>query len=421
MFMVSLLTLQWSCAYFMFNQFSIAIVERVLGRKPATLLGEFSGVTERTWRTRLEQGWDPTDDQRNDLHERATAAVTEKLTNIGGWSVDEANAIVAGRPSARTGMFLPTADLIYDFSPNNGEYCQETIAMASHFDLDCERLADAVRDQHVDAARDVLIAMLDWLQTFCAGEPDMEDAQVLRTQLDVSPDVATLLTVAEPLHEALILHLLSCWDVEFCAGYFESTMQAYPLFHLVMPRFAPDIDIEPGTGRLLRNGRQPRRGVLETATSRLIDFISVLIAWSRYRHLPDEIPGVRELAAWSRGNEARLVSWRDETTKFTARQLEQMWTTALTPDSQGIYPAIPFPMFICTKLWSPLILREDNRRATALVDCSANYRMWWERNCQRLVDKGLQFGEQAWPTYLTSQGFGGESFASIFSSQSSGR
>ena len=419
--MVLLLTLHWSCAYFMFNQFSIAIVERLLGRKPATLLGEFSGVTERTWRTRLKQGWEPTDAQRNDLHQRATAAVTEKLTNIGGWSVDEANAIVAGRPSAKADIFLPTADLIYDFSPNNGKYCQEAISMASHFDRGCERLADAVRDQHVDAARDVLIAMLDWLQTFCAGEPDMEDAQALRTQLGVSPDVATLLNVAKPLHEALILHVLSCWDVEFCAGYFESTMQAYPLFQLVMPRFAPDIDIEAGTLRLLRNGRRPRRRVLETATSRLIDFISVLMAWSRYRRLPDGMPRIRDLAAWCREDEARLVSWRDETTRLTVRQLEQMWTTALTPDSQSTHPAIPFPMLVCSNLWGPLILREDNRRATVLVDCGANYRMWWERNCQRLVARGLQFGEQAWPTCLTSQRSGGESFASIFSSQSSGR
>jgi hypothetical protein len=405
----------------MFNQFAITIVERLVGRKPAALLGEFSGTSERTWRSRLEQGWEPTDDERKDLDARTTAALTEQLVRIGGWSLDEANAIVAGRPSVKACVFLPTADLIYHFSPNQGKYCQEAIELASHFDHDCGRLAEAVRHHNVDEARAVLTAMLDWLQDFCAGEPDMDDAEALRIQLGLSPDVATLLEVAKPLNDGLILHVLSCWDVEFCAGYFDGIMQAYPLFQLVMPRFAPDIDIEPGTLRLLRKGRQPRRRVLETATSRLIDFLSVLVAWRRNRRLPDGVPRVKELAAWSRENEARLVSWRDETTKLTVRQLEQMWTAAMMLDSQGIYPAIPSPMFVCTHLWSPMLLREDSRRPTALIDCTANYRMWWERNCNRLIAEGLQFGQQAWPTYLTGQRSEGESFASIFSSHSSGR
>ena len=405
----------------MFNQFAITIVERLIGRKPAALLGELSGTTERTWRKRLEHGWQPTDDQSKDLDKRLTAALTKQLIKIGGWSIDEADAIVAGRPSSISGNFLPTADLIYHFSPLYGKYCQETIRLASHFDRDCERLADAVQQKDIKRARDVLTAMLDWLQTFCVDISDREDAEALRMKLGLSCDVATLLRDAEPLHEALILHVLSCWDVEFCAGYFDSIMQAYPLFQLVMPRFAPDITVEQQTLRLLRNGQPPRRNILETASSRFIDFLSVLVAWRRYRRLPNGIPRIKEFAAWCRESETRLVSWRDETTRFTARQLEQMWTTALTPDSQGIYPAIPSPMFVCTHIWSPLLLRGDNHRPNAFVDCTANYRMWWDRNYHRLAGAGLQFGMQAWPDYLVSQSFEVGSSASIVSSQSSGR
>jgi hypothetical protein len=407
--------------YFMFNQFSSAFVQRLIGRKPAALLGEFSGTTERTWRKRLQQGWKPTDDQSRDLDKRLTAALTEQLIKIGGWSIDEASDIIAGQPSSTSGHFLPTADLIYHFSPLYGKYCQETMRLASHFDHDCERLADAVQQQDVNRARAVLTAMLDWLQTFCVEKSDMEDAEALRIKLGLSCDVATLLKDAEPLHEALILHVLSCWDVEFCAGYFDSTMQAYPLFQLVMPRFAPDITVEQRTLRLLRNGQPPRRNILETASSRFIDFLSVLVAWRRYRRLPHGIPRVKDFAAWCKESETRLVSWRDETTRLTARQLEQIWTTALTPDSQGIYPAIPSPMLVCTHIWSPLLLRGENHRPSGLIDCTAGYKMWWDRNYHRLTGQGLQFGMQAWPDYLLSQPFEGESPVSIFSSPSSGR
>ena len=187
-----------------------------------------------------------------------------------------------------------------------------------------------------------------------------------------------------------------------------------------MPRFAPDIEIEPETGRLLRDGRQPRKRVFETATSRLFDFLAVLVAWRRYRRLPDSVPRVKDFAAWSRQNETRVVSWRDETTRFTVRQLEHLWTKALVPDSQGNYPAIPSPMFVCAHLWSPLLVRDDGR-ASHFIDCTANYRLWWERNRDRLVAKGLQFGKQAWPDYLTAGRSDNGSLASVFSARSAGR
>lgn len=407
-------------ANFMFNQFAITILERLIGRKPAVLLGELSGTTERTWRTRLKHGWEPTEDERKDLSERINAALIKQLIAIGEWSIDEAGTILAERPSTKAGVFLPTADLIYFFSPCHAEYCQEAMALAAHFDRDCDELSDAVRSNNIHQMREVLVAMVEWLQSFCPEEIDIDDVQVLRAQLDISSTAETLLEAAKPLHEALLLHVLSCWDVEFCAGYFDSTMQAYPLFQLVMPRFAPDIDIEPGTGRLLRGGRQPKKRVLETATSRLIDFLFVLVAWRRYRRLPRGVPRVKDFAAWSGENETRLVSWRDETTRFTVSQLKHLWTTVLAPDSQGIYPAIPTPIFVCAHLWSPLLVREDGR-VTTLIDCTANYGVWWERNRDRLVAKGLQFGEQAWPTYLTAQRINGDLFPSCDSAQSPGR
>jgi hypothetical protein len=355
----------------MFNQFAVTIVERLVGRKLAVLLGELSGTTERTWRNRFKQGWEPSENERKYLDERTTATLTERMVRIGEWPADEARKIVSERPSKKAGVALPTADLIYHFSPLYGDYCQEAITLATHFDRDCESLAEAVRSGDIDSVREVLLAMLDWLQTFCPKDTETADAEALQSALETSPSIEALLQAAKPLSEALLFHVLSCWDIEFCAGYFGGTMQPYPLFQLVMPRFAPDIEIEPDTGRLLRDGRQPRKRVLETATSRLLDFLSVLVAWRSNRRMPDGLPRVKNFTAWTCENGARVVSWRDETTRFTAHQLEQLWTKALEPDNQGMYPAVPSPMFVCAHLWSPLLTRDNDGRPTHLIDCTA--------------------------------------------------
>jgi hypothetical protein len=404
----------------MFNHFVIPLLERIHGTKLAVLLGKYSGTTERTWRTRMKKGWEPTEDELQRFRERADKKLAKDLVELGEWTLEEALDIVKGRPSAKFRTPLLTADLIYYFSPLHGQYCQEAIALATHFDQDCARLYDAVRAGDTDQVRQVLNAMLDWLLTFAPADQDTLEVQDMRTQFCASADVDTLLHAAKPLAESLLLHMISCWDVEFCAGYFGETMQAYPLFELVMPCFAPDIDIEAGTGRLLRNGRQPRKKVIDTATSRLLDFLAVIVAWKRRRRLPANIPRVKEFAAWSEQDEAGLVSWRDETTRFTAKQIEDIWIKAIKADKKGYRPAIPFPMFVCAHLWRPLFAREGGR-TIHLIDCAAGYRIWWERNRERLVARGLRFGTQAWPSCLTVQRPDFESLSAARSRQSSGR
>jgi hypothetical protein len=404
----------------MFNHFVIPILERVHGSKLAVLLGKYSGTTERTWRTRMKKGWDPNEEELKRFRERTDDKLAKYLVKHGEWTPEEALDIVKGRPSAKASTPLPTADLIYHFSPLHGQYCQEAIALATHFDQDCARLYDAARGGDAKQVRQVLTSMLDWLLTFVPAELDAMDVHELRTQFCVSPDVDALLHAAKPLADCLLLHVISCWDVEFCAGYFGETMQAYPLFELVMPRFAADIDIEPETGRLLRNGRRPGKKVIATATSRLLDFLAVIVSWRRDRCLPDSIPRVKDFVAWSKQDESGLVSWRDETTRFTAGQLADIWMKAIEADTRGYRPAVPLPMFVCAHLWRPLLAREGGHM-THLIDCAASYRIWWERNRERLVAKGLRFGAQTWPSSLTVQRPDFESLSAARSRQSSGR
>jgi hypothetical protein len=404
----------------MLNLVFVEILERLIGRKTAAVLGEISGTTERTWRTRQMHGWSPSEKQIIVFRQRTREAHLKRLVQKQGWSPDEAGVILDELPSTKYGAWLPTADLIYNFSPLHGAYCPETISLARQFDLDCAALVVAVNSGNTDQARAVFVTMLDWLLSFCPPHTDTEDAHQLRGKLSIRTTMEMLLAAVGPLHEALICHILSCWDVEFCAGYFEKTMQPYPLFQLVMPRLSPDIEVEPGTGRILRAGRKPKKRVFESSMLRLMDFLFVMVAWRRDGRIPDAVPRIMDFAAWSNLPESRLVSWRDETTRFTAAQLEHLWTEALEPDSAGIYPAIPSPMFVCAHFLSPLLKRE-NGHPVSLIDSFDTYKGWWERNRDRLIAKGLQFGAQAWPNCLTAQPADGRSFASFCSAELSGR
>lgn len=198
----------------MLNAFFVEVQERLIGRKTAAVLGEISGTTERTWRTRLLHGWDPSEEELSALHERTNAAHLQRLVKKGGWSPDEALVILGELPSIREKAWLPTADLIYNFSPLCGSYCQETMALARQFDRDCAALVNAVISADVNQARAVLVGMLEWLLSFCPEEIDTDEARQWSRALSLSPTMDSLLAAAGPLHEALVCHILSCWDVE---------------------------------------------------------------------------------------------------------------------------------------------------------------------------------------------------------------
>ena len=401
----------------MYNRFATAIVERLLDRAPAVVLADLTGESDRTWRDRLQAHWEPSEEQRTHFDETSTKMLVKRLMERGEWLEEEARCILAGSPSAQAGIAMPTADLIYSFSPRYGSYCKEAIALAGHFDQDCDELATAVGAGDFDAARSILCAMLDWLSCFVTEPADLADCAVLHAQLIQATDMDSLLNTAAPLGTALAFHVLSCWDVEFCAGYFEGAMQAHPLFSLVMPCFAPDIDIEPETGRLARKGRVPKQRVLEPAMARLVDFVAVLVAWRKAGVLPERIPRPKDFAAWCDEDLARVYSWRDGSTHFTPVQLKRLWRHALKPDSAGLWPGVPSPMLVCACLWTPLLAHTED--GISLIDCSADYEQYWRANRDRLIAGGLRFGGQAWPAFWVQRG-GNASLAAIRSCQSGG-
>jgi hypothetical protein len=246
------------------------------------------------------------------------------------------------------------------------------------------------------------------------------DVEAFIQQFERAKELPELLDKAKLLGEQLIFHVMSCWDIEFCANYFSNKVEPFPLFALMMPRLSPDIEVEKGTGRFLRGGRPPKRGVFEKSMSRFLDFLAVLIHWHKFRLPPQVLPSMKDMAAWYNEDERRIISWRDETTNFTASQLFDLWHVATSPDKNGIYPSCPTPMFVAAHLWSLLLARE-NGKPIHWIDCFDTYELCWKRNLSRLTAKGLRFGSIPWPKCLIDQPGGNRSLESWRSSQSSGR
>lgn len=410
-------TRTWSC---MFNFFPLRIIENLHGRKLAAIFGEHTGITERTWRKRFKEGWSPKPEEIENFREELTRYIRGRMRSENGWSDEEVERIISREPSLEAGIGLPTAELIYWQNPFHSEDYAESIAIAIKFDIYCHSLFDAHKAGDIEKIKLILLEALTWLRSFCPADEDVKDAVELKQRFEAGVDLETLLADAKFLFEQIFLHLISCWDAEFFASYFPSVFAPYPLFELMMPRLDPQIEIERDTCRFLRNGMPPKLKIFERSIMRLFDFLSVLIYWRKFRRFPDRIPSVKDMAAWFGESEARIVSWRDETTKFTANNLLAIWKVGVGRDEQGNYPGVPLPMLVAAYLWSPLLVCEK-RKPVRWVICFDGYELWWKRNLERLTAKGLKFGVTPWPKCLTDQPVGNRSPESWRSSQLSGR
>jgi hypothetical protein len=403
-----------------FNIFTVELIERLQSQATPVLLEELSGISQRTWRNRLKEGWEPTLEAVETLRRRIKSTVQERLVRQGDYSEQEALRITQAAPSHSAEVGLPTADLIYWNSPGQGDHYAESITVAKQFDLYCLALLEAVKDRNLDRLKQVLLQSLSWLRACCQSDTDLSDADDLEKRFGNATDIAQLLEEAKPLAEQLIFHVFSCWDVEFCATYFDGAVAAYPLFELLMPRLALSIEIEAGTGRFLRDGKPPGQKVFEKSMSRLLDFTAVLAYARENKCFPEKLPKVRDMVRWFKCSETQIVSWRDETTWLSAQHFSMIWKAALGVDEQGNFRPIPWPMYVAAFMWSPFLVREKGKPREWYLFFDS-YELAWKRNLDRLTAKGLKFGNVPWPSCLTYQPLGNRSPDSWRCSQSSGR
>ncbi|MFH1987447.1 MAG: hypothetical protein ABIK25_07460 [Pseudomonadota bacterium] len=403
----------------MFNLVAISLLERLHGKKLAAIFADETGVTERTWRNRLTKGWSPSQDELEASRDRGAKYFSELLQKA-GWPEDEAKEIIARNPSWKAGVGLPTANLIFFNSPKYAEGYEEVLSVAVGFDQLCHAMSDAFRSGEVSQAQESLLEASRWLRGYCPDEVDTSDIDALDKEIQAAADIEHLRKLANKLGDEMLFHVLSCWDVTFCSLYFAGKLEAFPLFELVMPRLAPNIEVEPGTLRFLRNGEPPKAGIFDKSVSRLFDFLAVLIYWKKNRKPPTKLPTVVDMAKWFNESERRIVNWRDETTRFTYRNLSDICYAATGVDKDGNATGMPSPMLVAALLWSPLLVRENGKPKSWHM-CFDAYEAWWKRNLARLTDKGLKFGETPLPSCLTYQSEGSRSPELWRSSQSSGR
>lgn len=405
--------------YGMFNLFAISLLERLHGKKLAAIFADETGVTERTWRNRLTKGWNPSEEEIEESRERGINYFFGLLRKA-GWSDQEAKEIVDRNPSWKEGVGLPTANLIFLCSPKYAEGYEEALSVAVEFDHLCHSIGEAFRSRDVSQVQSSLLAASRWLRGYCPEILDASDIDQLDSNIKEAIDLDELKGCGNKLGDEMLYHVLSCWDLNFCSVYFGGKLQASPLFELVMPRLAPNIEVEPGTLRFLRNGEPPKAGVFEKSISRLFDFLAVLIYWKKCHKPPTKLPSVVDMATWFNESERRIVNWRDETTRFTYRNLSDICYAATGLDKDGNATGMPSPMLVAALLWSPLLVRENGKPKSWHI-CFDDYEAWWKRNLSRLTDKGLKFGETPLPSCLTYQSEGSRSPELWRSSQSSGR
>lgn len=403
----------------MFNLFAVMLLERLHGKRLAAIFADETGVTERTWRNRLTKGWIPKVEELKEARERGKNYFLEQLRKA-GWSDDEAKSIIDRIPSWREEAGLPTANLIFFSTPKYAEGYDAVISVAIEFDYLCQAISEAFRSAEVSRVQSSLLAASRWLRGYCPVDLDTSDIDDLESKIQEVTDLVDLKGYGNKLGDEMIYHVLSCWDLNFCSVYFGGKLQAFPLFELVMPRLAPNIEVEADTLRFLRNGEPPKAGVFEKSISRLFDFLAVLIYWKKFHQPPTKLPSVIDMAAWFKESERRIVNWRDETTRFTYRNLSDICYAATSADSNGNATGMPSPMLVAALLWSPLLVRENGKLKSWYI-CLNAYEAWWKRNLARLTDKGLRFGETPLPSCLTYQSEGSRSPELWRSSQSSGR
>jgi hypothetical protein len=385
-----------------FNLFAIDLLQRTYGRKLATLLGTSTGVTERTWRNRLKTGWNPSPQDLNEHRQASENFLVKGLVREGGWSTAEARNLIIESPSTRAGQWLPVADLIYwNCGTGKARYSQ-SIEIGTQIDFISARLFAAKQINEINSARKEFLAASAFVRNYYTADADISEHNRIDRQIQNAMTWGELEEAATPLYASVLFIVMSCWDIEFCSTYFQGQIEAYPIFELVMPRLDPTIKFESTSGRLLRKGDRPTKRYFQKSISRLLDFVAVLVAWKRDHSPPNRIPSVKDMAVWFEETESRIVSWRDETTRFTHLHWKMIWESAIARDSGGKKPTPPWPMFVAAHLWRPLLLSKKGKLGT-LIDHTAPYNFWWKVQHERLTTKGLKFGKTPWPACLVNQ------------------
>jgi len=383
-----------------FNSSYFSLFEKVNGSSLIPAIAETLGVSEKTIRNWSKQNeLDPK--KQVEMRIKLKDGFITKLVQKSGYSDEEAKLFFENIPSIKSGIIcneMIASDMVY-FSVNGYlEGFKNSLAIANQIDDFSNRFNAINTSENVESIKSLYIEIYEWIKSFLADD----NSEILHKLNDRLKDIKSWQDCINFYHstsEFMIYYLFTSLDLEFCSAYF-AKLQAYPLFTLVMPGMAPDIEIEENSGNIVRDAKPAKSRIFHRSTLRLLNFIYILVYWYNERKAPNKLPKVIDIAKLFDLESSTIISWRDETTKFSLRDLEQVWKLKKRPADNGNRVDPPILMLYASHFFGQLLQKNENGKPKSVIVCESDYKEFWELNKKRLMAKGLTFGSDPWPECL---------------------
>lgn len=224
----------------LFTPFLAQLLPLIMGRRDGGLFTHATGLSPRAGERLARQR-----DGMTALRRIGRERIREKLQSHGGYSWDEAAAILARAPGLADpdGPPTPLAALVA-LSPGAplGGY-ERTLAFSIALDGLSARLEDARDHDSLGDARDAVeeagFASPDWFRDLNEAPDVGEDASQWRPWLQAGNWAAMDLPL-RTLGARALFQWFATWDVDFCIEYFQP-LKPRPLFPWVAPMFDPRV------------------------------------------------------------------------------------------------------------------------------------------------------------------------------------
>jgi hypothetical protein len=361
----------------MLNYFALTILERYTGQSYLKMLSSASGLSERTWKNRVKDDWQPTQVEQERLAAKNSRIVIERMTTKLDYEASEASDILQRMPPGHYHccQFLAACTMPHFHKYDRTRSFMESVDKLSN-DLFEFKKADDIRSFKATLLGSPILSDEYWRSHHLVS-----DSAQWREMVQVATAWGDL---ERPLHTVIwniAFSMFALWDLEFARFYFEDAYEPDPLFALVLPRVSRGVVFNPASNTFVRGNRPAKRGIFLPSTARLLELIAVLVHFRTFHKWPSGIPKVKEMAGLFGANEETIVSWRDETTLFDRFCLDRIWTDGITGDLRYGRPVsgIPTSLLAASVLFRDLLIRK-NGKAVMLYDMRAEYIAWWTRH-----------------------------------------
>lgn len=373
----------------MFDVLFIPVLERLHGKKLATLISERCGstVSERTVRNWINGITEPEPTHAQRIKDESRLFLHATLLKR-GWPPVDAEKYLEEMMASKG--FLSA--FIYSISAENGDRYDHSRSLAKQIDEISASLVELRRAERLAQLRTMLL-MSDTLDLEHFVDPDNPTtAGALREKIanaQVWDDfVRPLAVVALNLQ----MQLLATLDLEFCSKYLEEFAPT-PIFNLLMPRLDPaSAPGEDGCHKMQRN-------LFHLPVRRLLDLSACLRYFRIHRKWPKDVPSVSEMAAWMKSDSLTVTKWRMGR-RFTLRNYENLWSAMFEYNCEAGSPPTPCPLAFAAATLTQLCIKgsRETKDLVMHIPDPEIYLRWWRIQRVRIESKhgALAFGETAW-------------------------